>query len=581
LNSGSGISTLEVLEASAPQYSGALRANQINFSFAGLTSNDFTQDVLLFSQGSNNRLTTGGGRVVAYLSDIPATVSSFVDLGTDTLRASTINMEGTGLILWDNGASIYEVGPNQLFLTTGGTTNIDLQATQIVFAEGGVGGQMRFFDNTLEVAAISTNNVSALGNIQTSTLNGGIPFTTANPPAVFNASTILVSSIGSIGNVSSLTIVPNNIASWNVDSVGRFTEVGTNFNLQAQSSSVLLAELLLDSASGGGNGLFRLAAGVGNINASTIAMSTNQLQVNTISTNTVGASNISFNTGTLSSLMFVSTAFIPGTGTSTTTYLNTDVSIGQNDFYCGQLRVGALSTAVQAEVIIYQPDGGTKALNVQDGDRTLRIGSSALGGVLSSPGYILDTFVNPPFFSTLAGTSTALMAFFPSTSASTIGVSTLSVVPPQPAASFLSRSTQTVAANTPLTLWHEVAGASVGSAITQSTNTLVIGQAGVYDIETSIQFDKSGPGVTAADFWFRKNGVDIPDSASQITIQGNTGECLGNVSIFETFAAGDKLEVVIASADNTLAATFFQSTVTTPYTRPAVPSIITNIKKLG
>jgi hypothetical protein len=132
-----------------------------------------------------------------------------------------------------------------------------------------------------------------------------------------------------------------------------------------------------------------------------------------------------------------------------------------------------------------------------------------------------------------------------------------------------------------LTLWHEVAGASVGSAITQSTNTLVIGQAGVYDIETSIQFDKSGPGVTAADFWFRKNGVDIPDSASQITIQGNTGECLGNVSIFETFAAGDKLEIVIASADNTLAATFFQSTVTTPYTRPAVPSIITNIKKLG
>jgi hypothetical protein len=103
----------------------------------------------------------------------------------------------------------------------------------------------------------------------------------------------------------------------------------------------------------------------------------------------------------------------------------------------------------------------------------------------------------------------------------------------------------------------------------------------VYDIATSIQFDKSGPGVTAADFWFRKNGTDIPDSASQITIQGNTGECLGNVSIFEQFAAGDKLELVIASADNTLAATFFQSTITTPYTRPAVPSVITNIKKLG
>jgi hypothetical protein len=155
------------------------------------------------------------------------------------------------------------------------------------------------------------------------------------------------------------------------------------------------------------------------------------------------------------------------------------------------------------------------------------------------------------------------------------------VLPPLPAASFLSRSTQTVAANTPLTLWHEVAGVSLGSAITQSTNTLVIGQAGVYDIETSIQFDKSGGGVSLADFWFRKNGVDIPDSASQIKVQGTGGEVLGNVSILESFAAGDKLELVIASSDNTLGATFFQSTVTTPYTRPAVPSVITNIKKLG
>jgi len=172
------------------------------------------------------------------------------------------------------------------------------------------------------------------------------------------------------------------------------------------------------------------------------------------------------------------------------------------------------------------------------------------------------------------------------TSVSTAAVATSSlsingvfVIPA--AASFLSRSTQTVAANTPLVLYHEVAGASVGNSITQSTTAIVIGEAGVYDVFTSIQFDKSGLGVTPVDFWFRKNGVDIPDSASQIVVAGNNGETLGAVGIYETFAAGDKLEVVIASADNTLAATFFESTITTPYTRPAVPAIITNLKRLG
>jgi hypothetical protein len=175
-----------------------------------------------------------------------------------------------------------------------------------------------------------------------------------------------------------------------------------------------------------------------------------------------------------------------------------------------------------------------------------------------------------------------LVSTFETASISSLTASTINGLSfPLACASFFSRSTQQVATNTPLVLYHEFAGASVGGSITQSTTAIVIGEAGVYDIFTSIQFDKSGAGVDVADFWFRKNGVDIPDSASQIVVAGNNGETLGNVSIFETFAVGDKLEVVIASADTTISATFFQSTVTTPYTRPAVPSVITNVKRLG
>ena len=256
----------------------------------------------------------------------------------------------------------------------------------------------------------------------------------------------------------------------------------------------------------------------------------------------------------------------------------TDLDMGQNDLWAQQVRIGAANTGIAPELVLYQPDNGTKQFSVQSGDRTTRTFTSALG--TGNPGYLLDTFVNPPFFSTL-NQSTALLAFFPSTNSGTIGISTISVIPPAPAASFFSRSTQSVAINTPLVLYHEVAGASVGNSITQSTTAIVIGETGVYNVETSIQLDKPGGGTEIADFWFRKNGIDIPDSASQITIQGSTGEVLANVSIFEAFAAGDKLEVILASPDAAVGATFFQSTVTTPYTRPAIPSVITNIKRLN
>jgi hypothetical protein len=377
-------------------------------------------------------------------------------------------MEGAGQILWDNGASIYEVAAGRLFVTAG-TTNIDLMPTEITFFEGGGGGQMRFADNVLEVSAISslainvaqslssqqtfvsslnggipyttanpppagatvsTFNTASISSATISSINGGIPFTTANPPTVFDTSTILVSSIGSIGNVSSIVIIPNNIASLSIDTLGRFTEIGRNFNLQAQSSSVLLAELLIDSASGGGNGTFRLAGGVGNINASTIAMSTNQLQVPQISTNNVSVSSITLSQSGaygLSSLVAVSTAQITGFGTSTCMYINTDVSIGQNDLFVQQLRVGYNNpTNAQSEIIFYDANGATRGFNSALQDRAIRYVSTVNG---TGGGYLLDTSINPPFFSTI-NNQVNLMAYFPSTNNSTIGVSTISVMNP-------------------------------------------------------------------------------------------------------------------------------------------------------
>jgi hypothetical protein len=256
-----------------------------------------------------------------------------------------------------------------------------------------------------------------------------------------------------------------------------------------------------------------------------------------------------------------------------------DVDLGQQDLWAQQVRIGAANTGIAPELVLYQPDNGTKQFSVQSGDQTVRVFTSALG--TTNQGYLLDTFVNPPFFSTI-NQSTALMAFYPSTNSGTIGVSTLSFMPPKVVAgAFTSLSTQIVAAaNTPLTIAYTNTDLSIGG-ISFSTTAIVIPFDGVYEIGHSIQLDKSGGGVSPCDFWYRKNGVDVPNSASQTTVAGNAGEVLATVSLILPLAPGDKLELVMASSDATMSAAFFQSTVTTPYTRPAVPSLITNIKCLN
>lgn len=264
-NSPSGVSTLEVYEVAAGQYSGALRANQINFSYAGLTSNDFTQDTLLFNSGGN-RLTTGGGRTIAYLSDIPAGFSTV---------------------------------------------------------------------STFQTASISSATISSV--------NGGIPYTTANPPPAAPTVSTFNQLFTSSATVSTLSVV--GVSTINISTS---TAVGA----QGQPSGRLVID---------GN----------------------------------------------------------------------DLDMRQNDIWAQQIRLGAgNATNAQTEIIFYDASAGVRGLNTALQDRTLRVISTVNG---NTGGYLLDTALNPPFFSTIGG-NVNLMAFFPSTTNSTIGASTLSVFPTSTAA---------------------------------------------------------------------------------------------------------------------------------------------------
>ena len=250
-----------------------------------------------------------------------------------------------------------------------------------------------------------------------------------------------------------------------------------------------------------------------------------------------------------------------------------DLDLGQQDLWVQQIRLGASNpTNAQTEIVFYDAAAGQRGLQTALQDRTIRVVSTINA---NQGGYLLDTNINAPFFSTIAN-STCMMAFFPSSVNSTIGVSTIAVIPPiEVYGGFYSSTTQIVAgANTITPLTYTSQSLNVGG-ITFAGSTITAPIAGTYEITHSIQFDTTSGGTNEAYFWLKKNGTDIPQSGSIVSITNN-GETLGTISLLDTAAAGDQYAVCIASADaNMRAAAFAISSF-----HPAIPAVITNIKRL-
>lgn len=315
----------------------------------------------------------------------------------------------------------------------------------------------------------------------------------------------------------------------------------------------------------------------GSMNIST--MDAFGIESRTASISSLGVSSLTASTiglGGLSTILF-STAATAGSQSQPAGRLivsGNDMDFGQQDIWCQQIRLGAGNvTNAPTELVLYDTAGVVKGLNIALQDKTLRIISTLNS---DQGGYLLDTRLNPPFFSTI-NNSTCLVAFFPSTINSTIGISTISVLPPiQVAGSFYSSTSQTVAgANTVTPLTYNSQGVNVGG-LTFAGSTITVPIAGTYEINHSIQFRTTSGGTNPVYFWYKKNGNDLAQSASFITL-ANNAEDLGTISLFDTAAAGDQYACCIASPDTNMTAAFVP--VSTIF--PAVPSIITNIKRLG
>lgn len=134
-----------------------------------------------------------------------------------------------------------------------------------------------------------------------------------------------------------------------------------------------------------------------------------------------------------------------------------------------------------------------------------------------------------------------------------------------------------VAINTPYAVTFDTTAYARGIRRGSPTSRILCNRPGVYSFTFSSQIDKTAGGTGNIWFWGRKNGTDIPQSASRIQIQGNNAELVSTVNFYVEMSNGDYFELMYAVDELSViilaeAATAFA---------PAVPSVILTVNQVN
>ena len=140
--------------------------------------------------------------------------------------------------------------------------------------------------------------------------------------------------------------------------------------------------------------------------------------------------------------------------------------------------------------------------------------------------------------------------------------------------SFYDTTTQTAAAiNTAYAMTFNSTDLSSGVTVGSPTSRIYVDTANVYNIQFSAQLDKTAGGVGLVYIWLRKNGTNVPSSASQVRIQGNNAETVAAWNFLLQMNAGDYFELMWEVDDTSVQIiTDVASAV-----HPAIPSVILTV----
>ena len=140
--------------------------------------------------------------------------------------------------------------------------------------------------------------------------------------------------------------------------------------------------------------------------------------------------------------------------------------------------------------------------------------------------------------------------------------------------SFYDTTTQVATViNTATAITFNTTDLSQGVFIGSPASRIIVDSEGIYNFDTSFQLDKTSGGTAEFYFWFRLNGVDVPDSASQIRIQGNNAEIFSSLNYFFDLKANDYVEMMFSVSDLSVELKSFVAGAPVP----SIPSIILTV----
>ena len=140
--------------------------------------------------------------------------------------------------------------------------------------------------------------------------------------------------------------------------------------------------------------------------------------------------------------------------------------------------------------------------------------------------------------------------------------------------SFYDTTDQTAAAiNTAYAMTFNSTDLSVGVTIGSPTSRIYVDRPNVYNIQFSAQLINTGGGAHDAWVWLRKNGTDVPNTATALRVEGNNTQDVAAWNFLLQMNAGDYFELMWEVSDTAL------SLQTDPATavHPAIPSIILTV----
>ena len=116
-----------------------------------------------------------------------------------------------------------------------------------------------------------------------------------------------------------------------------------------------------------------------------------------------------------------------------------------------------------------------------------------------------------------------------------------------------------------------------------SGSRITFSQLGVYNVCTSLQFTNNDVQIHDATIWFRKNGTDIPYSASTVSIPNKHGGILGNLIFYvdlpQKLSTGDYMQICWSANSTDISLTTLPASAVAPV-HPESPSVLVTVHQI-